>query len=224
SNFVDEYESDGDIVASVVYDPTTPDFSTSIRQMLLLDQSINRHKRLASYLGEELEFEPRARGDIDLIFMAANAKTAKLIRPQLRFHYAGNIPTYATSAIFEPGSSNNADLNGLIFPEIPWLLEPGPTATELQETLKTYWGAAATKRARFYAMGYDAYRLMPLLVNQPRAIRGQVQGMTGELWMSNDRRLHRQLLWARIDRGKPKRLPDPQLATPEVVETPLSSN
>ena len=217
TSFAAELESrDGQLLDSALYDVHSPDFSSAIqraiRGLLLLDESFARHERLAVNLGQKLTFEPRRREDVDFIFIAANAKNGIRIRPQLKYDGAGNIPTYATSHIFEVGSTNNSDLNGIIFPDIPWLIEPDPTARELQQTLAQYWAEQADRHSRFYAMGYDTYRLIPFLNGEVRSVLAPVVGMTGQLHMDDNRRIHRTLSWARIERGQ--LLPLPDLPTP----------
>ena len=179
---------------------------------MLLDESFARHERLAVNLGQKLHFEPRRREDVDFIFIAATAKNGIRIRPQLKYEGAGSIATYATSRIFEVGSTNNSDLDGIMFPDIPWLIEPDTTARELQETLAQYWAGQADRHSRFYAMGYDTYRLIPFLNGEARSVLAPLAGMTGQLHMDDNRRIHRTLSWARIERGKLVPLPD--LPTP----------
>ena len=217
TSFAAELESrDGQLLDSALYDMSSPDFSSAIqraiRGLLLLDESFARHERLAVNLGQKLTFEPRRREDVDFIFIAANAKNGIRIRPQLKYDGAGNIPTYATSHIFEVGSTNNSDLDGIMFPDIPWLIEPDPTARELQQTLAQYWAGQADRHSRFYAMGYDTYRLIPFLNGEVRSVLAPVAGMTGHLTIDDNRRIHRTLSWARIERGKLVPLPD--LPTP----------
>ena len=144
-----------------------------------------------------------------------------LLKPQLRFHYAVELPTFATSAIYQPGSSNNSDLNGIIFPDIPWLLNPNQSVQESQRALDQYWGAGARTRARFFAMGYDAYYLAGLLNGRSGNSNMLVNGMTGELYME-DGQLHRRLNWARMESGEPRVLPDIQDNLTESAEIVIS--
>lgn len=198
----------GNLLAVQSYPADTPDFSQSIRKILLLDESYARHDRLVANIGKSLEFEPRRRQDVDLVFIGANTAAAKLLMPQLRFHYAGELPTFATSAIYQPGSTDNSDLDGILFPDIPWLLDPNQPVRESQRALDHYWGAGAKTRARFYAMGYDAYYLSGMLYGRSGRSAITVNGMTGLLYMDDDGQLHRKLRWARMERGKPRVLPD----------------
>ena len=209
SAFREELEKrGGKLLAAQFYPADTPDFSQYIREILLLDESYARRDRLAANIGKSLEFEPRRRQDVDLVFLGANTAAAKLLKPQLRFHYAGELPTFATSAIYQPGSTNNSDLDGILFPDIPWLLDPNQSVKESQLALEQYWGSGATTRARFYAMGYDAYYLTGMLNGRSGNSNMTVNGMTGQLYMENNGQLHRKLRWARIERGKPRVLPE----------------
>ena len=71
------------------------DYGASIMQVLRTDNSRARQQRVQATIGQKLEFEPRRRADIQFIFAPSNLPTpARLLRPQLRFHLAGDIPTY----------------------------------------------------------------------------------------------------------------------------------
>jgi len=62
--------------------------------------------------GTKLEFEPRSRADLDFIFVASQPVSARLLRPQLRFQYAGEVPVYSTSDAFATeGGLANQDLD-----------------------------------------------------------------------------------------------------------------
>jgi outer membrane PBP1 activator LpoA protein len=207
--FQDELEQQGGtLLATRSYPNDSADYADVIRNVLLLDESYARRDRLAANMGKELEFKPRRRQDVDLVFIAATVAKGKQIRPQLRFHYAADIATYATSAIYKPDSTDNDDINGVLFPDMPWLLKPSQMVTYDKDTLEKFWGAGSIQLARFYAMGYDAYHLSAML-NSSRSARSiNLQGMTGEIYMTQDGQLHRRLSWAKIERGKPRTLPD----------------
>jgi len=191
----------GQILDFQFYDPNNPDFSNSIQRLLLIDESQARRKRLNANMGIKLEYEPRRRADIDLIFLAARATSGKLIRPQLRFHYAGAIPTYSTSAIYQEGSRNNSDLNGIMFPDVPWVIAPDGLSLDIRQTLADYWPDQAERRSRLYALGFDAYRLIPM-VNSASHDQ-EIEGMTGTLYFDDRNRILRRLPWAKIQRGRP---------------------
>lgn len=202
----------GQLLARGVYDPATNDYTPVIQQVLRLSESRERHTRLSNALGVKLEFEPRRRGDVEFIFVAAQPSQGRLIRPQLRFHYAGDIPTYATSDAFEPDQAANVDLDGLIFPDMPWMIANDPVSQQLRGAVEQAWPARANRRGRLYAFGYDAYRLIPSLRNHKAGQRGLVPGMTGRLTIEPDGRIRRDLDWAQMHDGKPRNL---ALAVPQ---------
>ncbi len=212
----------GKLLAASGYVTTATDYSAAIQRILLLDESYARRDRLAANLGKKLEFEPRRRQDVDFIFLASKAKAARLIKPQLRFHYAGEIPTYATSDIFQPGTTDNSDLNGMYFPDIPWLLEPSQPVAEHQATLQRHWGNRPVQLARFYALGYDSYSLSALLQGRSAARGLIMDGMTGKLKADAAGVIHRELKWARMERGRTRTLPDVQRGLTQDAEIVLS--
>lgn len=196
----------GRLLAHGVYAPAETDYTPVIQRVLRLSDSRERHARLTSAAGVRLEFEPRRRGDVEFIFVAAQASHGRLIRPQLRFHYAGDIPTYATSDAFEPDETANVDLDGIIFPDMPWMIASDAVSEQLRGTVRGAWPARAGNRGRLYAFGYDAYRLIPSLRNRLQGQRGLVPGMTGRLSIDADGRIRRDLDWAQIRDGKPRSL------------------
>jgi len=206
-SFVETFQGlGGRIVDYRYYDAGAADFSAGIQDVLLIRESKDRQTRLSANLGVELGFEPRRRDDIDLIFMAATDGSAKLIRPQLKFYYAGGVPTYATSAIYNSGSSGNLDLNGIMFADMPWIVAPDPLTQSVQQTLDVYWPDQAQRRPRLFAMGFDAYQLVPELASGGRLSGGELPGVTGRLYLSGDRRIHRRLAWAIMIGGQPSPL------------------
>jgi len=204
NSFQAELESlGGQLLQFRGYDPGSQDFSLSITALLSIQDSNQRRRRLAANLGMPLEFEPRRRQDVDVIFVAADAAAGRLLAPQLRFHYAGDLPTYATSAVYDPGSRlSNSDLNGVLFPDTPWLLLEDAAATELKAELESIWPQRASQWIRFYGMGFDAYRLVPMLYNPPEGF-SSVPALSGELSLGEDGRVHRRLPLAQFRNGRP---------------------
>ena len=195
----------GGLIASTSLDSAMTDYSDSITTVLRISDSSARHRRLESILGTKLQFEPRRRGDIEFIFSPAQANVERLLRPQLRFHFAGNVPTYATSDAFEPDPHNNQDLEGLMFPDMPWMLG-SDLADAVRSALQTaYPNGGGPRRNRLFAFGFDAYRLATAL--HGGATNVQVEGLTGRLTLDPDHRIHRELGWAQIHNGEIRTLP-----------------
>lgn len=192
----------GTIAALRFYDPTARDYSQPIRSVLLIDESRARASALNGRLGTRLEFEPRRRGDVQFVFMGAQPVQGRSLRPALRFHLAEDLPVYATSDIFEPNESANADLEGVIFPDMPWVISPDAVSTQLRNALSEYWPLRARGRGRLYAFGFDAYRLIPLLKAGRFGREHAIPGMTGLLSVDERGTIRRDLDWAKVSNGK----------------------
>ncbi len=196
----------GQLIARGNYSTSESDYTVAIQQLLRISESRDRYAKLAGTLGTKLEFEPRRRGDIGFIFVAAQAANSRLIRPQLRFHYAGDIPMYCTSDAYEPDEAANVDLEGMMFPDMPWMIGTDPVSEQLRSAVRSVWPARANRRGRLYAFGFDAYRLIPTLRNSQSTRAAIVSGMTGRLSIDANGRIRRDLDWAQIHDGRPRAL------------------
>ncbi|HEX4971064.1 MAG TPA: penicillin-binding protein activator [Steroidobacteraceae bacterium] len=196
----------GTIAAMRFYDPEARDYSTPITQLLLIDESRQRANALSAAIGTHLEFEPRRRGDAQFVFVGAQPVQGRSLRPALRFHLTDDLPVYATSDIFEPDAEANSDLEGVIFPDMPWVISPDAVSTQLRTALSKHWPVRARGRGRLYAFGFDAYRLVPLLKAGKFGNEHSVPGMTGLLSVDSKGRVRRELDWAQVAGGKPNPL------------------
>lgn len=195
----------GILLGTQTYTPGASDFSVPITRLLNLNDSQYRDEQLAAFLGTNLQFEPRRRQDVQFVFLAANADDAKLIRPQLRFFHAINVPVYSTSQVYRLGDPPDDDFNGITFDDMPWTLESNGAAASTRTTVAALWPNNFPGNSRLYALGFDAWRLVPLLY-KGRPFSMTVQGMTGLLSMTPDGRIHRQLDWATFNNGAPQLL------------------
>jgi outer membrane PBP1 activator LpoA protein len=222
ATFRAEFESRGGrLIDFAGYDPGSQEFAQPIMSLLNITRSNQRERRLQANLGVPIEFEPRRRQDVDAIFIAADdARAGRLLAPQLRFHFAGDIPTYATSEVYDPADAAGAnDLNGLIFADAPALIAPDANADELRRDLQTYWPQRSGSM-RVYALGFDAYRLVGSLYNGDRS-SWPVRGMSGDLSLDTDGRVHRALPLAQFRNGRPATYDLPVASAPsrELVGT-----
>jgi outer membrane PBP1 activator LpoA protein len=205
--FVDHWQRLGGVmITSQPYDLKAGDYSQPIRDLLNITQSYERKQLLQNLIKQKLEFEPRARADIDFIFLAADARRGRLIKPQLNYHQASHIPVYATSHIYvgKVNSAKDADLNGIIFGDMPWMLLGNPRMKELREKLQQNWPYAYSPYDRLFALGVDSYAVVPHLGRITSAESVRFNGVTSGLSVDRHGRLHRQLIWARFRRGVPR--------------------
>jgi outer membrane PBP1 activator LpoA protein len=193
----------GQIIAATRYLESQNDHTSSLERILKIDESKARKQRLENTLQMTLEFEPVRRQDVDVIFLAANSSQARQIRPQLRFHEAGDIPVYATSRIYsgQPDPAGNQDLNGVRFPAIPWQLTH-PSEDDIPELASIRNGA----RSSLFALGQDAWNLLPWLSLMHKDPDFVFPGQSGYYRSSNGEALQRQPAWAEFVAGKPARL------------------
>ncbi|MGI9301412.1 MAG: penicillin-binding protein activator [Gammaproteobacteria bacterium] len=199
------------------YLASSADYSETIKSVLRLDRSETRHLALDDVLGQTTGFVPRRRQDADMVFIAAAPRQARLIRPQLKFHYARDLPVYATSHIYTGLEDTLADedMNGIIYCEIPWSLGGENPRPELRETLDSLFPEANRQLPRLTALGADAYGLIPVYARLASQSYERYAGLTGELSMDESRRIHRRLKWARFVAGKPQPFPAVTVAEKE---------
>ena len=173
--------------------PNVKQLTKTVGQALLVAESQSRHARLQQQLGVKLEFEPRARRDVDAIVAFLDSSEARALRPALRFHYSSHLPVYTTSQALRRVSQRDLrDLRGFNISDIPWKLYPSPVRDELA---KARDGVTAGALAPLYALGVDAYRLadrMDILLQAPNQ---RLLGGTGELTLGYDGRVQRDLAW-----------------------------
>ncbi|MGH8036083.1 MAG: penicillin-binding protein activator, partial [Lysobacterales bacterium] len=156
-NFLQE---NGQIVAYSRYREDENDHSRTLEQVLQIDESKARRQQLESVLQMSLRFEPVRRNDVDAIFLVANPNQGRLLRPQLRFYDAGDIPVYAPSRIYagKPDALRDQDLNGVRFPTTP--LQLNLNSVDSLSALASLRGGSFTG---LYALGQDAWDLLPWL-------------------------------------------------------------
>lgn len=204
----------GTLLATGSYAPGSDTAKDSITRLLDLDGSQNREDRLAATLNTRLEFDPRRRQDVQFIFLAANAENARQIQPLIAYYHADDVPVFSTSRVYELNSNvDNTVLNGITFDDMPWTLVESGSMADMRAEVEKDWSGNFASNSRLYALGFDAYRLLPLLYNT-HAIGEPVQGVTGLLSLDQDGRVHRSLDWASFHDGDADLLPPLTLPTP----------
>lgn len=149
----------------------------------LKEQSIPVDENQLNSLKQTLDDQPS-----DAIFLAADAVDARRVRPYLNTA----IPTYATSHIFDGDANNelNQTLNAIHFLDMPWLLSPN------REEFSAYRKNAAELGKgwpqRWFALGADAYQLLPLL-SSTDFDHPLLQGLTGNISLTPSGRFVRTL-------------------------------
>ena len=177
------------------------DYAEVIKRVMAIDSSESRADRLLALLPRNsIEFIPRRRNDIDFIFLIANPREGRQIKPTLAFYFAGNIPVYSLPSIYDgqPNQSADQDLDGIVFTDAPWVLN---LTDELKLETSTNLRPAQGPLQRLRAMGVDSFRLYPRLQQLANSEIESLQGVTGKLSMNESGRIHRDLEVARFVNG-----------------------
>jgi outer membrane PBP1 activator LpoA protein len=136
------------------------------------------------------------------IFISMRPQQARLLMPQLKLAGYANVPVFATSHIFA-GSYNpglDRDLDGVQFCDAPWLFDATlglPRHEDIVRVLDSARGAGG----RLFAMGMDAYRLLPYMDWLAQHPDSYLPGATGQLAEDRLGRIQRLLTWAQFDNG-----------------------
>lgn len=160
----------GQVIAEVAYPNSAASYRSQVKQLLMMGA-----------------------GNIDMIFLAASPSQARMIRPMIQHLNIGDIPVYATSHIYSglPDAGQNMDLDGIIYTEIPYILENSQLGAITHNTIKY---------PRLYAMGADAL-LIALNLNRMVQGRKTLQGKTGLIRIDGNRFLQRKLALATFING-----------------------
>ncbi|WP_096085233.1 penicillin-binding protein activator [Agaribacterium haliotis] len=174
-------------------------YSNLVETAVGLKTSKQRRSEIQNFLGQSFEFEPRRRKDIDFIFMLARPTQARQLIPLLSYHYAGDIPVYASSQVYEgPNRKGLADLNGLRFSTMPWFLD---SKLAERRAIAAY-GDNSPALQQFYALGVDAYHIYPRLEQLKQIRQAQFYGSTGKLSVNQDLHIVRQQSFGEIQQGR----------------------
>jgi len=189
----------GQIPASARFSPATSDHSAVLTHMLKIDESRQRKQALQSRLGIPLQFEPVRREDFDFIFLAANPAQGRELKPLFKFHDAGKVPVYAMGRVYSgrTGEDSDLDLDGVIFPITPWQLKA------IGESLPALESLRLGSFGNLFALGRDAWQLLPWLPLLQKDPELQFHGDTGSLSLQANGKLYRQHAWAQFSDGLP---------------------
>lgn len=182
----------GKLLELQAYDPDEEDYSLLIQRLLNLDEGQSAYSQRLH--------------DADVIFLAASPQQARRLIPQLRFYRATDLPVYSSSYVYtgSPDPVRDLDLDGVIFSDIPWVLDKNAQHDPRYQALAAAYPEKFKRLKRLYALGCDAYRVIPRL-NALRQIQDMTfEGATGRLRMDSGRYLRRELIWARFKEGQPQ--------------------
>lgn len=130
------------------------------------------------------------------VFLMTSAD-AKTTRATLALNGASVIPILASADIFDiKDEKNNAQLDGIPFLQMPWLLNRSNAANVMVSQLKALPSARSLSGSRLNAFGVDAWLISTHLqawLNNPN---GGLNGATGSLHLEPNGTIERTLPWS----------------------------
>lgn len=182
----------GKLGKTIEYSKQQFDHSVELKQLFDIQMSEYRHSKLSRTLGFKPKFAPYQRGDIDFVFMIADNKTGRILRPQINFFTNSQMSVYSTSALYNgiEDTINNMDLDNTLFPVMPWVLKSGQASQY------------AGQLNMLHAMGMDAYRVAGNLSHLRAERKSAINGATGQLQLQNTNEITYSPAWAKFSNGE----------------------
>ncbi|MBE0469556.1 MAG: penicillin-binding protein activator [Methyloprofundus sp.] len=191
---------EGNVLGVQTFDQNAKDFSFPVRQMLNINESQYRIQALSKFIAN-IQSNPYRRQDVDVIFMVAPNKVARLINPQFYHNRAEAIAVYGLSRVYggQSAPKKDIDLEGVAFCSIPWLFEQAYQGDLDKRTLQKTWEQFPDSFLSLMAFGIDAYNVVAQL-NKLDSM--QYQGATGGLSLNTVNRIERRLVCAKFKQGE----------------------
>jgi len=157
-------------------------------------ESQARHDQLAAALGVGLEFLPRAREDVDAVVALIGNSEANALVPALNFHFAQNLPIYASSQVTRSSRQGLNELRGFHVCELPFFL----SGDSLYASMAAPLGLDRNPYASLVALGSDAFRLAERIQIGGSVSDMPLLGSSGLLRRLPDGRISRELAWGTV--------------------------
>ncbi len=171
----------------------------SVGDAMEVSESRERRDALKDLLGVDLEFLPRARGDVDAVVALIDNVEANALAPALRFHFAEHLPVFACSQVVRAARPQQLlELERFEVSELPWFLGADP----LHDTMDSTFALQGNRYASLYALGIDAFRISMRFGAYRSSGELDMLGSTGGLSLQADGRFRRELFWAVIRDGR----------------------
>ncbi|MEM7465716.1 MAG: penicillin-binding protein activator [Pseudomonadota bacterium] len=203
--FRDQWESlGGTILRTVDYGGDQSRYANAVRKTFALDYSTARAKQLIKTLGRNVIHSPRARKDVDGVFLAGLPVDNRQLIPQLRYFGVANVPMYSSShtftGIIDPG--NDIDLDGANFGDMPLILGIDSDNADY-DRYQANWLRSGPQSTRMFAFGLDAYQLAMSGAKLRYQDNVTYRGATGNLNVDRTGIVTRNLQMAKFVNGVP---------------------
>lgn len=141
----------------------------------------------------------------DFIFLMASPGQARQVPPLIQFYYNRYVPIYAMANLYEgtPNPGRDNDLNGVIFCDSPWIVNPAQRNSTLN-AMATQLLTQPIAQERLFAFGVDAYKVSKNIRSFSANPQFSMSGATGRLYMDNSGFMVREPMCARFSAGEPR--------------------
>lgn len=175
------------------------DLTRAVGEAMQVASSETRKTEIANIIGQQVEFLPRARQDLEAIIALTNNVESRALVPALRFHFGDHLPVFATSQAARRG--NLDPLEGYYLTEMPLFAE-----ADKHRDLTAAFDLAGNPLAELYALGYDAYRVATWLPALNPHSSAAFAGASGYLWLDAHGVFRRELNLTQVGAGGALRL------------------
>lgn len=192
-----QWQSLGGTISATATYSSRENYSSAMSTALNLPASEQRAREVRSMLATNVEFTARRRVDIDVVFLLSKSGSeARSLKPLLAYHYAADLPVFATSNIYRGiPDARDLDLSGIHLVETPWLLGANPAA----RVAIAAGGTGINPYTRLNALGADAFLLQTRFAQLQAGEDMLIQGNTGLLSLTPQLHIQRELRAATFD-------------------------
>jgi len=142
------------------------------------------------------------------VFFSLDAGQARTIAAALKVSPLAGLPRIATSQILSGGNARtDVELDGIEYPELPWLLNQVGNLPDPNSLAKSLPGARGPAQ-RLFAFGADAWKLTAFFERLYDDPGFSVRGATGELRIDISGPVHRTTSWAVFSGGRGRAVAD----------------
>lgn len=190
SAFARQWQANGGQVVDAMRYSETENIGPAVKQLLHATEAA-RPKRGHPVVATGAH----RRQDFDMIFLLAYPTKARQIMPMLKYYYAGNVPVYATSAVYSGSADTqkDRDLDGVIFCDMPWVFN--------HQMGTKHWPEQWNSYNRLYALGMDSFNLVTQLNQLLLFPATGFNDQSGVLYLTANRQINRILVWGKIQQG-----------------------
>ncbi len=151
--------------------------------LLLIEQSLKRKRKLSRIISKDLEHKSRARKDMDALILSVNTQEARSLKPALDYSYFEGMKVFLINdwAGDIRFNKTDKDLENVISIDIPFLLP-----TDLPEDLELL-----QNKTRNFAIGYDAFEIVLLTKGTSNLEKITYKGLTGQITIK-DKNINRK--------------------------------